>query len=159
MIRAVLLLSAFALPVAAQEIQQIPGAEEMFSGEDDGDIMKQDWENGILIPLNQDEPEETRERVAQGSAAVLRGLDKLTGDVRDLEIGVGQTQTLGRIEVTLSECRYPEANPVGNAYAYLTIRERGDDAPAFTGWMVAASPALNPMEHPRYDVWVMRCTT
>jgi len=25
--------------------------------------------------------------------------------------------------------------------------------------MIASSPALNALDHPRYDVWVMRCTT
>ncbi|MGB1970407.1 MAG: DUF2155 domain-containing protein, partial [Paracoccaceae bacterium] len=27
----------------------------------------------------------------------------------------------------------------------------------FMGWMVASSPALNPLDHRRYDVWVLRC--
>ncbi|MEL6363320.1 MAG: DUF2155 domain-containing protein [Pseudomonadota bacterium] len=27
----------------------------------------------------------------------------------------------------------------------------------FTGWMFASSPALNPLEHPVYDVWVIDC--
>ncbi|MEO0381372.1 MAG: DUF2155 domain-containing protein, partial [Pseudomonadota bacterium] len=26
-------------------------------------------------------------------------------------------------------------------------------------WMIASAPALSAMEHARYDVWVMRCTT
>ena len=29
----------------------------------------------------------------------------------------------------------------------------------FRGWMFASSPALNPLEHPVYDVWVIDCTT
>ena len=29
----------------------------------------------------------------------------------------------------------------------------------FSGWMLASSPALNALEHPRYDVWVLRCIT
>jgi len=29
----------------------------------------------------------------------------------------------------------------------------------FRGWMFASSPALNPLEHPVYDVWVISCTT
>ena len=27
----------------------------------------------------------------------------------------------------------------------------------FSGWMFASSPALNPLEHPVYDVWVLSC--
>lgn len=29
----------------------------------------------------------------------------------------------------------------------------------FSGWMFASSPALNPLEHPVYDVWVIGCET
>ena len=29
----------------------------------------------------------------------------------------------------------------------------------FDGWMIASSPALNALDHPRYDVWVIGCDT
>ncbi|MHA7873299.1 MAG: DUF2155 domain-containing protein, partial [Hyphococcus sp.] len=29
----------------------------------------------------------------------------------------------------------------------------------FRGWMFASSPALNALEHPVYDVWVIDCAT
>ena len=66
---------------------------------------------------------------------------------------------MGLLEVVLRECRYPVGDPSGNAYAFLTIREAGVAQPVFEGWMVASSPALFPLDHPRYDVWVLRCTT
>ena len=162
MIRALCLTMCLTVPAAAQEIEvtPLPGAEDLFSGEEDQETLEQDRENGILIPLNPDsDPEEAREKVARGSAAVLRTLDKLTGDVRDLTLPVGETGTVGRMQVTLGECRYPVQNPAGNAYAYLTIREAGDQNAAFAGWMIAQAPALNALDHPRYDVWVMRCNT
>ncbi len=28
---------------------------------------------------------------------------------------------------------------------------------AFSGWMIASSPALNALDNPRYDVWLLRC--
>ncbi|MGB0439332.1 MAG: DUF2155 domain-containing protein [Paracoccaceae bacterium] len=31
--------------------------------------------------------------------------------------------------------------------------------PVFEGWIIASSPALNAMDHARYDVWVLRCNT
>jgi len=31
--------------------------------------------------------------------------------------------------------------------------------PDFDGWMIASAPALNALDHARYDVWVMRCKT
>ena len=94
-----------------------------------------------------------------GTGVTVRALDKLTGQVRDLEIPAQSSETVGRITIVANECRYPEGNPAGEAYASLTINEVGFDGPVYQGWMIASSPALNPMDHQRYDVWVLRCTT
>ncbi|MCG6883252.1 MAG: DUF2155 domain-containing protein [Silicimonas sp.] len=98
-------------------------------------------------------------RALNGGGAVLKALDKVSGEVSDLEIKSGETGSFGRLEVSLSECRYPEDNVAGEGYAWLTIRDPARDAVVFEGWMVASSPALNALDHPRYDLWVIRCTT
>lgn len=95
--------------------------------------------------------------VAAAPGAHLRGLDKVSGEVTDMDLAAGQSAAMGRLTVELGECRYPVDNPAGDAFAYVTIRAEGLDTPAFQGWMVAASPALSALEHPRYDVWVIRC--
>jgi hypothetical protein len=100
-----------------------------------------------------------QEVTQSGSGVSVRTLDKLTGKVRDFDIADRQSETVGRIMITANECRYPQGNPAGEAYASLTIDEIGKDTPVFQGWMIASSPALNAMEHQRYDVWVLRCTT
>lgn len=94
-------------------------------------------------------------QVSPGSAAQLRGLDKIDGRMADLTVAVGQTVEFGRLRITLGECRYPAANPAGNAYAWLVI-EQGSER-IFSGWMIKSSPALNALDHPRYDVWVTGC--
>lgn len=99
------------------------------------------------------------QEVSSASGAVLRVLDKTSGDTKDLEVGRGQAIREGRLEIAMLDCRYPAGNPAGNAYAALQITETGADAPLFSGWMIASSPALSALEHRRYDVWVIRCTT
>ena len=94
-----------------------------------------------------------------GTGVTVRALDKLTGDVEDLQIVNSQSATFGRITVQANECRYPEGNAAGEAYASLTNTEVGKDGPVYQGWMIASSPALNAMDHQRYDVWVLRCVT
>lgn len=96
---------------------------------------------------------------SNGTGVTVRALDKLTGKVQELEIGTLKSASVGRITITANECRYPQGNAAGEAYASLTIHEVGKDAPVYQGWMIASSPALNPMDHQRYDVWVLRCTT
>lgn len=88
-------------------------------------------------------------------AAQLKLLDRLAGTVDEVTLPVGITQPLGKLRITLDDCRFPEDNPTGEAFAFVRITE--GDAALFAGWMIASSPALNALDHPRYDVWVLRC--
>ncbi len=104
--------------------------------------------------------EETRQpRVREATGGVLRALDMMTGRLEDLKLGNGETVKFERLTITMRECRYPVDNPSGDAFAYLIIRDQRDPEPRFQGWMIASSPALSAMDHPRYDVWVLRCNT
>jgi hypothetical protein len=91
---------------------------------------------------------------------VLRALDKITGRVSTLEVGVGKTTRFGTLEITAWQCDKapPEQKP--ESAAFLEIQEfQPDENPEerFTGWMLASSPALSALEHPVYDLWVIDC--
>ncbi|MBD3662886.1 DUF2155 domain-containing protein [Sulfitobacter aestuariivivens] len=112
-----------------------------------------------LIPLVFVGCAASAQQVVSAAGGVLRALDKTSGQTTDIEIPAGSVAQLGPLEIVLNDCRYPEGNPSGNAYAALEISETGRAGTIFSGWMIASAPALSAMEHPRYDVWVMRCTT
>ena len=99
------------------------------------------------------------EPTSNGTGAILRALDKTSGTTVDISISSGQVAAIGRLQIVLNECRYPKGNPSGDAYASLEVSETGRAGAVFTGWMIASAPALNAMEHSRYDIWVMRCIT
>ena len=99
-----------------------------------------------------------QESVSQGTGVVLRGLDKVDGDIVDMSLSTGESAEIGRLTVRLRECRYPQGTAT-DAYAFLTISDTPGDNVVFDGWMIASSPALNALEHPRYDVWVLRCNS
>ncbi|PVA10453.1 DUF2155 domain-containing protein [Pelagivirga sediminicola] len=94
-----------------------------------------------------------------GTGAELRALEKVSGKTTDFTLAPGETAKFGRMTIEMAECRYPVGDPAADAFAYLIIREDGADAAQFAGWMIASSPALNALDHPRYDVWVLRCKT
>ena len=98
-------------------------------------------------------------QTAKAPGAVLRSLDKVSGTHEDLVLKAGDTVGLGKLQITLGECRFPMDNPSGDAYAWLVIRDGNAEQTTFEGWMVASSPALNGLDHQRYDVWVLNCTT
>ena len=95
--------------------------------------------------------------VVVANGGVMRVLDRLTGSVTDYDLAPGQKQVVGRLTLRLDECRYPADSPLGDAFAHVTILDSGLIDPVFHGWMVASSPALSALDHPRYDVWVLRC--
>ena len=100
-----------------------------------------------------------QDAVSSGPGVMLRGLDKVNGQTLDVELARGETGAVFGLDVALGDCRYPVDNPTGDAFAYLTIWESGERAEIFDGWMIATSPALNALDHARYDVWVIRCIT
>ena len=108
----------------------------------------------FLYPLFSTNAQE-KTNIADG--ALLRGLDKVSGEVIDFGLKSGDIYLLWKLNIKLSECRYPISNPVGDAFAHLTISQDKSETDLFRGWMVASSPALNSLEHARYDVWVLRC--
>ena len=92
-----------------------------------------------------------------GTGAILRGLDRITGAVNNFSMAVGETLEFERLEVTLEACRYPVGDINSDAYALLKIRDIRNEEPSFYGWMIASSPALSALDHPRYDIWVLSC--
>lgn len=93
----------------------------------------------------------------EAEGGTLRWLDKLTSETGDVELSRGQSAKIGRLVVQLDSCRYPTDNPASDAEAHLTMVDGGLQKTVFSGWMLASSPALSALDHPRYDVWVLRC--
>lgn len=92
--------------------------------------------------------------------AVLQGLDKITARITTFDAPINQTVSFGRLQITARACRKrpPEYPPENAAYLEIVEQVTGQEpVPRFHGWMFASSPALNPLEHPVYDVWVIDC--
>ena len=116
--------------------------------------------------------------MAQKNQATLRALDKITGRSTDIVVKVGEPVTFGSLRVDLKTCYQAPPEEVPESAAFLRITSTqpvavetmeavaAKDTPAaaaqnptlFSGWMYASSPGLNALEHPVYDIWVIRCT-
>ncbi|MDO5643798.1 MAG: DUF2155 domain-containing protein [Paracoccus sp. (in: a-proteobacteria)] len=93
----------------------------------------------------------------RGTGAVLRALDKVSSEIRDLRLAPGEAVEVGRLTVRLGECRFPSDDPNSDAFAQMVITDRTHGAVLFDGWMIASSPALSALDDARYDVWVLGC--
>ena len=97
---------------------------------------------------------------APHGAAVMQGLDKVTARISTFRLELDEPYSFGSLRLVLRACwRTPPEEPPESA-AFLEIVEIDPDTPdrrIFNGWMFASSPAINPLEHGVYDVWVMEC--
>ena len=92
--------------------------------------------------------------------AVFTGLDKISGEISTFEVPVGQTVKFGALSVTPRVCYSRSASEDPQTTSFVEIDEMTLSKKVerlFNGWMFAASPGLNGVEHPVYDVWMNDC--
>ena len=111
-------------------------------------------EDAIAVPINS-----PRTRLKKG--ARLRQLDKMTGQIQTYDIAVGELVQVARLRIRLDACRSPGDNTTHGTMAFIKVwdTKHAESDPEFSGWMFAESPALSALDHPRYDLWVINCTT
>lgn len=111
----------------------------------------------ILISLALATTPAVAQNAREAGFAKLRILDRTSGELLDVDLPQGRSMEIGGLDVSLRSCRYRDGNISGNGFAYLDVTDTKADVVVFSGWMMSSAPALNPLEHPRYDVWLVRC--
>ncbi|MBL4836814.1 MAG: DUF2155 domain-containing protein [Kordiimonadaceae bacterium] len=102
----------------------------------------------------------TAEQTAPQNRVIIRALDKITARITEHELEIGQEMRFGTLALVARYCRTRPPIEPPETFAYLEIddvKRGGQKDRVFEGWMVASSPALNALEHPVYDVWVINC--
>ena len=94
--------------------------------------------------------------------AVFAGLDKITATITAFDVPVNSTKQFGSLQVTPRVCYTRPITEAPKTTSFVEVNEvqlSGKLQRIFTGWMFAASPGLNAVEHPVYDVWLTNCKT
>jgi hypothetical protein len=131
------------------------------------------YEGGDVLQSEDDSNEETDEdsELLTKPAVLLRGLDKITGRSTDIEVATDGQVLFGGLRVTVRACHQTPPTEPPESIAYIEVEdygfhvEEGDieseevdqNKRVFHGWMYASSPGINALEHPIYDIWVIRC--
>ena len=92
--------------------------------------------------------------------ATFSGLDKITGRIIAFDVAINETVQFGALQVTPRVCYTRPPTEAANTDAFIEVDEitlQGEIKRLFTGWMFAASPGLNAIEHPIYDIWLSDC--
>ena len=99
--------------------------------------------------------------------AIVQAIDKITAESMRFEVEVGGRPV--RFQRTLifsaKACEVSASDEqVSDAVAYLevSLQSRGviqvsEPRQIFRGWMFASSPAVNGLQHPIYDAWIVGC--
>lgn len=92
--------------------------------------------------------------------AVFAGLDKITGRVIRFEVAINERVQFGTLQIRPRACYTKPPTEAPQTVSFVQV----DNVSAnnklkriFSGWMFAASPGLNGVEHPVYDVWLLDC--
>jgi hypothetical protein len=101
-----------------------------------------------------------------GTSVVLRTLDKVTATTKDFTVKIGDELEYGSLTVAVKHCEKRPPEEIPESYAFLQIKdarldgkgEAAEENPViFSGWMLSSNPAISPLDHGVYDVWVLRC--
>jgi len=99
--------------------------------------------------------------------AIVEAIDKITAQSMRFEVEVGgrPVRFQRTLIFTARACEVSASDEqVSDAIAYLevSLQPRGviqvsEPRQIFRGWMFASSPAVNSLQHPIYDAWVVGC--
>jgi hypothetical protein len=93
--------------------------------------------------------------------ATFSGLDKITARVTNFDVYVNETVQFGSLQITPRVCyTRPATETQQRTSVFVEVDQvnlKGGTDRIFTGWMFADSPALNAIDHPVYDIWLVDC--
>jgi hypothetical protein len=113
----------------------------------------------IAPPNNETIVEPPPHKIANPTA-VFSGLDKITGRIISFDVAINETVRFGALEVTPRACYSRPPTEAPSTDGFIEVDEltlQGEIKRIFSGWMFAASPGLNAVEHSIYDVWLTDC--
>ncbi|MDB5505614.1 MAG: glycosyl hydrolase family 5 [Devosia sp.] len=92
--------------------------------------------------------------------ATFSGLDKVTARVTTFDVYIDETVQFGALQITPRACYTRPTTEVQRTSVFIEVDQvslKGTMTRIFTGWMFADSPALNAIDHPVYDIWLVDC--
>ena len=87
--------------------------------------------------------------------AVIRILNKDAGKVVEQTLSVGQSINIEKLNITVRNCKQSDPFDAEDHFAFIEISD--DKNQVFGGWMTKNNPGQNPLQHPDYDVWLVKC--
>ena len=94
------------------------------------------------------------------NTAKMQAMDKITGRVSVIYVPVGGAVNFGSLSIAVRSCKTRPEEETPDNFVFADVADKtlqGEDVNIFRGWMISSSPATNAVEHPIYDVWLLKC--
>ena len=96
-----------------------------------------------------------------GKFIEIKILDKVSSKTNLLKLKIGEEKKFQNLLIKSLKCKNSEFDDNPEITAYIQVRdlvnEDNNEVFIFNGWTFSSSPAVNPFDHPVYDIWLTKC--
>ena len=96
----------------------------------------------------------------ESNKAKIKILDKITTKVETFEINVNDSIIFNSLYIEIFACYKNPPEIIPEDFVLLKIYDKIinlENQAIYQGWMISSSPSSTPLEHPIYDVWLVKC--
>ena len=97
----------------------------------------------------------------EGSFTDLKILDKISSKNTLVKLKNGELVTFKDLSIKSLKCKNSEFDDNPEITAYIQVQDLinkdNNEVFIFNGWTFSSSPAINPFDHPVYDIWLTKC--
>ena len=91
----------------------------------------------------------------------IKVLDKVSSKTDLLKLEIGKEFKFKGLLIKSLKCKNSEFDDNPEITAYIQVKDMtnkdNNEVFVFNGWTFSSSPAVNPFDHPVYDIWLTRC--
>ena len=88
-------------------------------------------------------------------------LDKVSSKTNLLKLIIGEEKKFQNLLIKSLKCKNSEFDDNPEITAYIQVQDimnkDNNEVFIFNGWTFSSSPAINPFDHPVYDIWLTKC--
>tara|TARA_B100000767_G_scaffold151663_1_gene142759 strand:+ start:756 stop:1160 length:405 start_codon:yes stop_codon:yes gene_type:complete len=97
----------------------------------------------------------------EGLFIEIKVLDKVSSKTNLLKLKIGKEKIFKNLLIKSLKCKNSEFDDNPEITAYIQVKDLtnkdNDEVFIFNGWTFSSSPAINPFDHPVYDIWLTKC--
>ena len=98
---------------------------------------------------------------SNGEYIEIKILDKVSSKTNLLKLTIGEKKKFKNLSIKSLKCKNSEFDDNPEITAYIQVQDitnkDNNEVFIFNGWTFSSSPAINPFDHPVYDIWLIKC--